>query len=646
MPGKFQVIGTLPDGTDVVLYNQTAYEFKSLGGYHGAYRLNFAPTTVKAITLKCIAPYTGYTGGKAMPDANVAYWLSEICLYNDVDRTSPVNVSTSDNLAFRAVPTSNISNLNKDRPVTDISNGMGPNPFFGGYLILGSQANLSLGSPLVLSFQYPSLTTLNNIKVYGRDASANDGIIGKYRIKGYSASGEETILYDTENAASYPGVSVTPAGANQPLSISFPRVTVASVAIETWEATPCGDGNVMYWLTEIEMYNVGGAKTISTDKQSLALDLSAAPSATIAATLDPASGQTLVWSSSDSAVATVSGGVVTAQSEGNCVITVSLADDPTVKKTVPVTVVEGVVPVESVSLNKSSISVVVNASDNTLAATVNPENATVKTVTWSSDDTGIATVDENGVVRGVAPGTTTIRVKSTDDPSKEATCAVEVTKIAVAGVSVEPSAVTLDSRQTATLTATVSPADATYKGIRWESENESIAAVDAQTGVVTAVGSGASCKIYAVSTDDETIKGYCTVTVNSIPVSGLYLYADEAFENELTEMSIAAGQTKPVYPYIDPTDATNLQIQWSSSNTAVATVDGNGNVTGVGAGEATITATSADNTEISAQFTVKVTGTGTPDTSDSFSFLYVMAVIASLSLASYDLMRRKDIKTR
>jgi len=159
---------------------------------------------------------------------------------------------------------------------------------------------------------------------------------------------------------------------------------------------------------------------------------------------------------------------------------------------------------------------------------------------------------------------------------------------------------------------------------------------------VTAVGSGASCKIYAVSVDDETIKGYCVVTINAIPVSGLYLYADEAFENELTEMELKAGETKRAYPYIDPSDATNQQIIWSSSDTSVATVDENGNVTGVSAGEAVITAKSADNEELSVQFTVTVTGSGSPDTSDSFTFLYVLAIIASISLAAYTFMRRKD----
>ena len=82
----------------------------------------------------------------------------------------------------------------------------------------------------------------------------------------------------------------------------------------------------------------------------------------------------------------------------------------TVTKIIPVTVASAIVPVSGVTLNKDAISVIVNGSDSTLTAVVSPENATDKTLEWSSADPAIATVDENGVVRGVAVGTTEITV--------------------------------------------------------------------------------------------------------------------------------------------------------------------------------------------------------------------------------------------
>jgi uncharacterized protein YjdB len=647
MPGKFQIIGTLVDDSQVVLYDQTEYQFVTEPNYHGAYRFNFAPTVLKAVTLKCIEPYTGYTDGKAMPDPNIAYWLSELALFNDVDRTIPVNVVTSDNLAFKATVTTNISNLNKDRPVCDLNNGMGPNPYFGGFLIANGQANLTSDSPFKINFQYPKETTINTIKVYGRDAGSNDGIIGKYRIKAIAKDDAITTIYDSENASAYPNVLVIAAGANQPLSVSFPRTTAVRFVIETWEPTVCGDGGILYWLTEIEMFNQGGAKSITLDKQSLALDLLETKTSTIQATLEPASGQSVIWSSSNADVATVSNGVITAVGTGSCDITVSLADDATVKQIIPVIVVEGIVNVTSVALNKGNITVVVNNADNSLVATVNPSNATIKDVVWSSADVNIATVDENGVVRGVVSGTTTIKASSTADPTKEATCTVVVTKIAVTKVTVAPKILTLDPRAKSTLTAIIEPANATYKDIKWESEDESIAVVDAQTGEVTAVKSGVSCKIYAVSEDDKTIKDFCTLTINSIPVSGIYLYSDAAFENAVEQLEIAQGAKVKIYAYVDPTDATNAKINWSSSDKTIATVDENGLITGVKGGDVTITAASNENTSIKAIIKLKVTSKNAgssenPNTSDnSNSTGLILAVFASIFAAAFVLGKTK-----
>ena len=652
LPGKFQLVGTLPDGSKTLLYDQTAYELIPEHRLHTGYRFNFAPTTVKAVTLRCIAPYTGLEGGKATPDANVAYWITEWMMFNDAanpDGTPiarPVDVSASDNLAFRSVVTVNSgSNINQDRPVTDLTDGAAQSQYFGNFLLTQGQfktaddAEVTKENPLRFTFQYASLTTLNQIKIFGMEASKNDGIPSQYRIKAAGADGAAITLYDTENAAAYPGVSVTEAGENQPLVIDFPRITAARILIETWEFIHSSDGNILVWMDEVEMYNAGGAKSISVDKGSLALAVGG--NETITASKDVQNSQTLVWSTSNPAVATVNEGVVTAVAEGQCSITITLADDPTVTKIIPVTVASAIVPVSGVTLNKDAISVIVNGSDSTLTAVVSPENATDKTLEWSSADPAIATVDENGVVRGVAVGTTEITVKSTADPSKLATCTVNVTKIAVAGVAVEPETVTLDALDKAPLTATVTPADATNKNVKWISENPELVAVDAQTGEVTAVKPGAVCKIYAVSVDDENIKGICTVTVNGIEAEALYLYLDEAGAEEAKTVTVKAGTPTTIFAWVEPSDASDQELVWTSSDESVATV-ADGVITGKKAGTATIRATLKSNSEIYAECTVTVTpGDGSVDTGDGTALPLLLALTTASGILTAFTKRRK-----
>ena len=167
----------------------------------------------------------------------------------------------------------------------------------------------------------------------------------------------------------------------------------------------------------------------------------------------------------------------------------------------------------------SSVSVAASASVNvgettTLTATVLPNDATNKNVTWESDDETIVTVDANGVVTGVAAGTATITVTSVADNTKTATCTVTVTTVAVTGVSVDATA-SVNVGETTTLTATVSPSNATNKNVTWESGNTSIATVD-ENGVVTGVAAG-STTITVTSVADNTKTASCTVTVSLVP---------------------------------------------------------------------------------------------------------------------------------
>lgn len=171
------------------------------------------------------------------------------------------------------------------------------------------------------------------------------------------------------------------------------------------------------------------------------------------------------------------------------------------------------VAVTGVSLNKAATTLAVNQTE-TLTATVAPNNATNKSVTWTSSNTNIATVSTAGVVTAKAAGTATVTVK-TADGGKTASCVVTVSTavIAVTGVTLNKTATTLAIGKTETLTASVAPTNATNKSVTWSSNNANIASVS-NTGVVT--GKVAGTAVITVRTADGGKTATCTVTVTTL----------------------------------------------------------------------------------------------------------------------------------
>lgn len=235
------------------------------------------------------------------------------------------------------------------------------------------------------------------------------------------------------------------------------------------------------------------------------------------------------------------------------------------------------IPVTGVTLNKTTTTINKGASE-TLTTTVLPANAGDKTLTWSSSNTAVAIVNQNGLVTAVSAGTARITAASPDGPS--AGCDVTV-RAPVTGVTLNKTATTINRGAQEILIATVLPADADNKSLTWSSSNTAVAVVD-QFGVVTAVSAG-SAHITATSPEGPTAG--CDVII-SVPVTGVTL-------NKATT-SLNTGSQETLTATVDPADASDKALTWSSSNTAVATVDQNGTITGVSAGTARITATSVN----------------------------------------------------
>ena len=174
------------------------------------------------------------------------------------------------------------------------------------------------------------------------------------------------------------------------------------------------------------------------------------------------------------------------------------------------------VPVTGVTLDKTTLELFTGGSA-TLTATVQPDDATNKNVTWQSDNANVATV-QNGTVNAVGAGTANITV-TTVDQSKTATCEVTVTAatVPVTGVTLNKTSTSLYVGDTETLTATVEPSDATDKNVTWSSDDTSVATVDA-SGLVTAVSAGTAT--ITVTTEDGAKTATCTVTVSRYSSGG------------------------------------------------------------------------------------------------------------------------------
>jgi hypothetical protein len=168
-----------------------------------------------------------------------------------------------------------------------------------------------------------------------------------------------------------------------------------------------------------------------------------------------------------------------------------------------------------VTLNKTATTIAAGSSE-TLTATVQPSNATNKAVTWSSDNTAVASVNGSGQVTAHAAGTATITV-TTEDGNHKANCTVTVESAAnpVTGVALNKNATALIVGGSETLLATIQPSNATNKAVTWSSSDSAIASVNG-SGLVTALSEGTAT--ITVTTDDGNHKANCTVTV-SAPIS-------------------------------------------------------------------------------------------------------------------------------
>ena len=317
-------------------------------------------------------------------------------------------------------------------------------------------------------------------------------------------------------------------------------------------------------------------KSLALNKTTLTLEEEA--SETLSVTIEPetAVNKALSWSSDNEDVAMVSSlGKVRAMAPGHAVITVTSLEDSSIKATCEVTVTakDRTVAVTGVTLNHNTLSLD-KGDKEALVATIAPENATNKDVSWSSNHPEIASVTETGLVEGKAKGVATITVASVADPTKTATCEVTVIDnyIAVNSVVISSADTHFDSttktlelqdvdRPLGLLTVTVkgldddgNPVDPTDARVAWSVQTGADVVTVSSTGQVTALKVG-TATVRATSLDNAQKYDEVTVTVVAETPKDTTVHVD----------SIEWGANLP--ESINLNEEANISVTVSPSNT-------------------------------------------------------------------------------
>ena len=323
-------------------------------------------------------------------------------------------------------------------------------------------------------------------------------------------------------------------------------------------------------------------------------------STTLKATVFPinATNKRLTWKSSNTKVATVDkNGKVKALKVGNAIITATSTDGSNVSAQCKIKVVQRVTKIK---LNKSIINLSKKGKTAKLKATVLPNNAYNKSVTWKSNNTKVVTVDKNGKIKAITNKGTTYVNAIAKDGSKIRTRILVVVGKKVKKITLNKSSVTLNrgaKNRTFQLKKAIKNKNATYKGVSWYSSNKNVATVNSN-GKVTIKHRG-KVVITVKAKDGSNKSAKCKFTVKQ-------LVTKLSYNNKKQVKEVYKNKTIKFAVTVVPSNANNKGLTYSSSNKKVATVNSKGVVKGIKAGTVTITAKTKDSSKKIVKIKVKV----------------------------------------
>ena len=308
--------------------------------------------------------------------------------------------------------------------------------------------------------------------------------------------------------------------------------------------------------------------------------------------------KSVTWKSSNSKIAAVDkNGKVKALKVGNAIITATSTDGSNVSAQCKIKVVQRVTKIK---LNKSIINLSKKGKTAKLKATVLPNNAYNKSVTWKSNNTKVVTVDRNGKIKATTNKGTTYVNAIAKDGRKIRTRILVVVGEKVKKITLNRTSVTLNrgaKNRGFQLKKSIKNKNATYKAVNWYTSNKNIATVDSN-GKVTLKHRG-KVVITVKARDGSNKSAKCKVTVRQ-------LVTKLSYNKKTRKVEVYKNKTIKFAVTVAPSNANNKGLTYSSSNKKVATVNSKGVIKGIKAGTVTITAKAKDGSRKAVKLTVKV----------------------------------------
>lgn len=291
----------------------------------------------------------------------------------------------------------------------------------------------------------------------------------------------------------------------------------------------------------------------------------------------------------DETIATVNEkGYVRGVAPGECTLTITSKHNPAVTATIAVHVVN---PVKKITAELPSSTIGVGSAVQIEYGFV-PEDATNKSIRFSSNKPHLASVDENGLVTGVRKGNAVITV-SNESGSIKTMLKVKVVQLPES-ITLKQESLSLPVGKRAKLTAAVQPSTASDRSVEWLSSDEGVVKVD-RNGNVTAVSVGEAVVTVRCKADEKV---QAAIPVRSVePVQSITVEHGEYVLNH--------GESATVAPKVLPETATNRTVSYYVRNPLVCTVDENGVITACGGGQTTVTVAATDGSGVETTFTVR-----------------------------------------
>lgn len=433
-----------------------------------------------------------------------------------------------------------------------------------------------------------------------------------------------------KNATEKLSVTITPEDTSEPTTVTWTsnNEEVATVASDgTVTAHKAGTATI---TATVGSFSKNCAVSVVVPLENVTINdadftLNRGENKTLSTTINPedtTDDTTITWASSDDSIATVdSTGKVIAVAAGEATITATIGSK---SDSVDVTVV---VPITEFTATKTETTILRKSSE-TIETTINPSDTTEDTtITWTSSNTSVATVDEDGEVTGVGEGTAVIT--GTLPNNMKVTVNVTVEIINVTAIELDQEELSILRKETQPLTASYSPENATeVTDYVWTSSDETVATVD-EEGNVTGVGEGTATITVRMGQLTDT----ATVTVNIVEVEGI-----SAQDNEPTTEVGKPYQLKVTFDPNDATETDDLVYTYESSDPEIAEVDDEGNVITKKPGKVKITIKASNGTdEFEDTVEIEVKAPTSPQTGVTPIWVYggILAILLVIAVVIY-----------